>query len=360
MMRWVRAEHGAFQALRSIVWLAVATAWLHAPSSTAAIPDSERQALIAIYEATHGGTWAINDNWCMTDPCPLESPTFAPSGTECYTGTQGDGWYGVQCNRDKTHVIAINLSANHLMGSLPPLASLTALESFDVANNELAGTLPDLDTLVSLQSFSVSANRFSGSIPGLASLTTLEAFLASDNQLTGAIPSLDGLDALRAFDVRANQLSGAMPELRDHHALVNFNVLGNALTGSIPDLSGLDSLKYFYVNRNYLSGSIPPLAALSALRMFFVSENMLTGAIPELPSGVLQVYFGNNRLSGPVPAAPASLWANQSHLCPNPLDVSPGGNDAGWNVATGHTPWWADPSAGVTCDDLFGAGFDAH
>src|SRR5262249_10616317 len=187
----------------------------------------------------------------------------------------------------------------------------------------------------------------------------LEAFLASDNQLTGTIPSLDGLDALRAFDVRANRLSGAIPELRDHHALVNFTVLGNALTGPIPDLSGLDALKYFYVNRNNLSGSIPPLAALTSLRMFLVSENMLTGTIPELPPGVLQVYFGNNRLSGPVPAAPSSLWANQSQICPNPLDLSPSGNDAGWNAATGHTPWWADPTTGVTCDHLFAAGFES-
>ena len=356
----LRAERGACHVLRDAMSLAVAIVCVHATSATAAIPDSERQALISIYEATHGGTWAINDNWCTTSPCPLESPTFAPPGTECYTGTPGDGWYGVQCNHDKTHVVAINLSANHLTGSLPPLASLTELEYFDVGNNELAGAVPDLHTLVSLQTFSVSANHFSGSIPNLGNLTALEAFLASDNQLTGAIPSLDGLDALRAFDVRANQLSGSIPELRDHHALVNFNVLGNALTGSIPDLSGLDSLKYFYVNRNYLSGSIPPLAALSALRMFFVSENMLAGAIPELPSGMNQVDFGNNRLSGAVPSAPSALWSNQSNLCPNPLDLAPSGNDAGWNAATGHTPWWADPAAGVTCDDLFGAGFDAH
>jgi hypothetical protein len=75
---------------------------------------------------------------------------------------------------------------------------------------------------------------------------------------------------------------------------------------------------------------------------------------------VLQVDFGDNRLTGAVPAAPSSLWTNQSSLCPNPLDLAPSGNDAGWNVATGHTPWWADPTDGVTCDDLFASGFDAE
>ena len=359
-MGW-RAERGAWRALRSAVcWAVVIACCLRAPSSAAAIPDSERQALIAIYEATHGGTWGLNTNWCTTSPCPLEAPTFAPAGSECFTGEPGDGWFGVECNRDRTHVVGVGLGANHLTGSLPPLAALAALKNFEVGNNDLSGTLPDLSALASLQSFSVSANHFSGPIPSLAGLSALRAFLASDNELTGTIPSLDGLDALTAFDVRANRLSGPIPELRDHHALVNFTVLGNALTGTIPDLSGLDSLKYFYVNRNRLSGPIPPLAALSALNMFLVSENMLTGPIPELPSGVLVVYFGNNRLSGPVPAAPSSLWANQSRLCPNPLDLSASANDAGWNVATGHAPWWADPSAGVTCDDLFRSGFNGQ
>jgi hypothetical protein len=359
-MRWVRAEGGALRALPSAVLIALAIACLHAPSAKAAIPDSERQALIDIYTATRGGAWVRNTNWCATSQCSLEAPTFAPPGTECYTGDPGNGWYGVECNHDRTHVTGVNLSANHLTGLLPPLEALTELKSFDVANNELAGTLPDLSTLMSLQTFSVSANYFRGSIPNLESNTALEVFLASDNQLTGTIPSLEGLDALRAFDVRENQLSGPIPELRDHHALVNFVVLGNALTGSIPDLSGLDSLKYFYVSRNRLSGSIPPLAALSALRMLFVSENMLTGPIPELPPGVNQVDFGNNRFSGAVPSAPTALWSNQSNLCPNPLDLAPSGNDAGWNAATGHTPWWADPASGVFCDDLFRAGFDAH
>lgn len=336
---------------------ALAVACVHAVPAAAAIPDSERQALIALYEATHGGTWGLNTNWCTTAPCPLEAPTFAPPGSECFTGEPGDGWFGVECNRDKTHVVGVGLGANHLTGSLPPLAALTALRNFEVGNNDLGGAIPDLSALASLESFSVSANHFSGPIPSLAGLTALRAFLASDNDLTGTIPSLDGLDALAAFDVRANRLSGPIPPLRDHHALVNFTAFGNALTGTIPDLSGLPSLRYFYVHRNRLTGPIPALTALPLLQQFFVSDNLLTGAIPELPYGVRQVDFGNNRLSGPVPPAPSSLWTSQSRLCPNPLDLAPSANDADWNVATGHTPWWADPEAGVACDDLFNDGF---
>src|SRR5690242_15541891 len=129
-MRIFQTERRSFWALRGALSFAFAVACLHARPSTAAIPDSERQALIAIYEATHGGTWVQNTNWCTTSPCPLEAPTFAPPGTECFSGAPGSGWYGIVCNDDQTHVIGINLSANHLTGTLPPIAPLTALQDF--------------------------------------------------------------------------------------------------------------------------------------------------------------------------------------------------------------------------------------
>ena len=345
-------------AMRGALAIALATIGLHAVPAAAAIPDSEREALIAIYEATHGGTWVASTNWCATSTCPLEAPTFAPPGTECYSGTPTSGWYGVMCDADGTHVVGINLSANHLTGSLPSIADFTALQIFMVSNNELSGTLPDIDALPELHVFAASANHFSGSIPDLAGFSALEAFLVSDNQLTGTLPSLDGLDALTSFDAGSNNLAGPIPELTGHVALVNFVVTGNALTGSIPDLSGLDALSYFFAERNRLEGSIPPLAGLSQLRQFFVSGNLLTGAIPELPPGLLRIDLGNNRLSGTVPEAPPSLWADLSRLCPNPLDLTPGGNDADWNVATGHAPWWSDPATGASCDNLFRTGFE--
>jgi len=342
------------------LWMALAAVCLHAAPSAAAIPDSERQALIAIYEATHGGTWVANTNWCATSTCPLEAPTFAPPGTECFSGTPGSGWYGVVCDGARTHVIGINLSANHLTGSLPSIAAFTALQDFMVSNNELSGTLPDIEALPELRTFAASANHFSGSIPNLAGFSALEAFLVCDNQLTGSLPSLDGLDALESFDAGGNELTGSIPALTGHFALVSFAVTDNALTGSIPDLSGLDALAYFFAERNHLEGSIPPLAALAGLRQFFVSGNRLTGSIPELPPGLLRIDVGNNRLSGAVPQAPSSLWADLSRLCPNPLDPASDRNDADWNVATGHTPWWADPAPGAACDDLLGTGFEAE
>jgi hypothetical protein len=352
-------EGGWLRALRIALLLALATACLHAAPSNAAIPGSERQALIAIYEATHGGAWVDNSNWCTSSPCPLEAPTFAPPGSECFSGTPGSGWYGIVCNAERTHVVGINLSANHLTGSLPSIAPLSAMQDFMVSNNELCGTLPDLGALTELRTFAASANRFSGSIPDLAAFASLESFLVAENALTGSLPSLDGLDALESFDAGRNRLTGAIPPVAGHFALVHFDVSDNALTGPIPDLVGLDSLSYFFVDGNRLEGAIPPLAGILQLRQFLAAGNRLSGTIPELPSGLLRIDVSNNRLTGALPAPPSSLWTNASRLCPNPLDVERSGNDAGWNAATGTTPWWAGPSNGATCDDLLAAGFEA-
>ncbi len=338
------------------LWTAAAI--LYATAAGATIPPAEREALIAIYQSTNGGAWGLNTNWCTTSPCPAENPVFAPRGTECYSDHPGDGWYGVECDVDRTHVLFINLSANNLSGSLPSIAAFTALADFLVSDNDLRGPVPDLRALTALRSVDVSANHLSGTLPSLAGLADLEAFVASENELAGEIPNLDGLGALKAFDVRANRLTGAIPRLTGHAELIRFDASGNTLTGSIPDLSGLYALEYFYVNCNQLAGSIPPLAGLRALARIDLSGNRLTGAIPALPPALQVINVGDNQLSGPVPPAPPSLSQSRSRLCPNPLDTSPDGNFTAWNAATGFTPWWADPAKGVVCDDLLAAGFD--
>ena len=317
------------------VVLAFATS--HATPARAAIPASEREALIAIYNQTNGGAWGLNTNWCTTYPCPTESPTFSAPGTECFDQTQtGTGWYGVGCDDEKAHVVSINLSANHLAGALPSIAALTQLEALLLDRNRLSGPLPELSGFASLQSFVAEGNDFSGSIPELQGLTALEVFLVGNNRLSGPLPSLAGLSALQVFGAEANDLSGGIPGLSGLTNLIALNISRNQLTGPIPDLSGLASLEWI-----------------------FAYGNRLTGSIPDLPSTLQQIRLGNNALSGAVPVAPVSLLAGFSSLCPNPLDLSPSENDAGWNVATGHAPWWADPTPGNRCDDLLSSGFES-
>ena len=69
-------------------------------SVDAAIPESERNALIALYNSTDGSNWDNNDGW------------LGSAGTECR-------WHGITCSAG-TSVWDIRLSENSLTGSIPP------------------------------------------------------------------------------------------------------------------------------------------------------------------------------------------------------------------------------------------------
>lgn len=303
-------------------WLAglvavAALAWT--ATAAAAISSTERQVLVDLYASANGAAWIDHTGW------------NGPVGTEC-------SWIRLTCDPSQTHVIAIDLVNNNLSGTLPPsLASLTALQIFSVDKNALTGSIPSLAGLTSLQYAFFSHNQFSGSIPPLNDLSALQLFYAHVNSLSGPIPALSRLTELRTFGVNNNQLTGSIPALSGLTSLYEFYAGQNQLTGPIPLLTGLSSLTYFYVDDNHLSGSIPSLAGLTSLGEFYVSNNQLTGMVPMPPS---------------------NLEVGSSALCPNLLDAIPSNNDAGWDAATGYTPWWAVPHASNQCDGIFTDGFD--
>jgi Leucine-rich repeat (LRR) protein len=273
---------------RGLVYLLTTTA------AHAAIPDTERQALLDLYTSTNGDGWITRTGWNTA------------AGTEC-------GWFGVTCDDPHSHVTTIQLPGNNLSGTLPSLTPLTSLETFDVDTNKLTG-----------------------SIPPLIDLPNLGNFLAYNNQLTGSIPTLAGSTQLSYFYVYNNKLSGTIPDLTDLPTLCHFNLSGNQLTGSIPSLTQISNLVVFNVSSNQLTGNVPALTGLSGLSLFNI---------------------GGNKLTGPVPAAPdpSNLQAGGSGLCPNSLTLTA---NTDWNSATGNTPWWAVPDSTNLCDDVFANGFD--
>ncbi len=330
----------------------------------AAIPSSERQALLDLYTSANGADWIYNLGW------------NGPAGSECGgTTNTPNPWYGITCDATNTHVIGINLSENFLVGTLPAsLSALSELQRFNVSDNNycgssgsgcsLGGTIPSLSALRQLQAFSVDGNQFTGSIPALAGLTNLQGFDVANNQLTGAIPSLAGLSSLQGFNASVNQLSGSIPALGGLGALAVFDVHGNQLSGAIPSLSGLANLQAFYAFGNLLSGNIPALTGLAGLQFFNVGNNQLTGPIPSLSGLTSLMNFdvdanllsgpipslsglnalnaidvGANQLTGTIPAVPASnnLAAGSSVLCGNSLTATP---DSNWDAATGVAPWY--------------------
>ncbi|MET4576483.1 IPTL-CTERM sorting domain-containing protein [Ottowia thiooxydans] len=334
----------------------------------AEIPSTERQALLALYTSAGGANWSNKTNW------------GGAVGTECT-------WHGVSCDVANTHVTALRLNFNNLIGTvpaslgtlseltvlnlrqsdlsgpIPALSGLSKLVTLDLSNNRFSGQIPALTGLGSLQSFQVQGGQLTGSTPSLAGLTSLKVFNVAGNLLDGQIGPLSGATALEEFHVRNNKLVGAIPDLSGLAALTSFDASNNQLTaltsfggianldsfiasqnqlkGSIPALAGLSKLRSFHVDYNQLSGPIPPLSDLVNLEHFYVRDNALTGQIPSL-IGLTKLrafWIQNNQLVGAPPLPP-----NQTMVavpCPNPLrnSTDPAINLAWDNAVTGSSPW---------------------
>ena len=372
--------------------LAVLFASAIASSARAAIPDSERQALLDLYASTDGDQWTQNDNW------------NGPPGTECT-------WFGVVCDDAGAHVTDLSFGVdygyglgNNLQGTLPAsLSDLTELVSLELALNPLSGPLPSLQRMSHLEIVDIGQDGLSGQFPDLGGLSSLEYFLAEGNLFEGPIPPLTGLDSLEGFDIDNNYVAGPFPDLSGAPALATFSARMNRLTGPMPSLTMLTQLTYFSVSDNLLSGPLPHLAVSNAtidmssndfsgaippeymalysfggsfnqlsgaipalqptagmialdgnllealpsfeaaanLRGFSASNNQITGSIPSLAGAPLiqSLAVADNRLSGEAPATPNDEMQQmgESRLCPNYLDPTP---NAAWDAATGSAPWY--------------------
>lgn len=161
----------------------------------ATIPTAERDALVALYDSMQGGAWTTSTGWPTGDPCV-------------------DSWYGITCSGgpDVHHVTEMHLSDNNLVGTLPDLSALTALEKVNLSDNQISGPLPNLPAWPALNAFWANNNQFTGFLPDLSALDVLEVFYVMNNQLIGPIPDISELTALRDFRVSTNRLTGAPPQ----------------------------------------------------------------------------------------------------------------------------------------------------
>ncbi len=323
---------------------------------------SDRDILVALYEATGGPRWKASDNW-LTD-VPI------------------DRWHGVAVDGDD-RVIELRLGKNNLTGVVPPelggldelrvlnlrlnelkglipaeLGSLTKLGMLNLWGNDLTGPVPpELGELANLEWLGLGSNELTGTIPAaLGKLANLEMLLLGANDLTGPIPPEIGkLAKLRDLELWANGLTGAIPpEIGKLGSLRELDLFGNGLTGAIPpelgklqnladlDFSGnrlsdtlppefgnLQNLTKLDLGFNQLSGPIPPeFGELGSLETFNVRSNQLTGSVPPELGGLGQLIHmhlaDNPSLSGPLPSELAgidrieTLFVNETALCAPP------------------------------------------
>ncbi|WP_353571745.1 leucine-rich repeat domain-containing protein, partial [Candidatus Albibeggiatoa sp. nov. BB20] len=266
------------------------------------IPQSECEALVALYDYTGGDNyWIDNTDWKQTNiPC---------------------SWFGVDCENNR--VTGIRLSSNQLRGSIysAKLGNFSNLTHLELANNLLVGKIPaELSNLTNLLQLQLQINTLTGEIPELGNFSNLQILNLSRNGLTGIIPSeLGNLSNLTELYLNNNELDGNIPaELGNLSSLQILNLSGNNLIGTIPtELENLLNLEFLYLTTNKFTDTIPSeLGNLSNLIELHLTYNQLSGKIPaELGnlSNLVKLALYDNQLSGKIPAELGSL-SNLTHL----------------------------------------------
>ncbi len=312
--------------------------------------NQDREALVALYNATDGANWHNNTNWLSDQPI-------------------GE-WYGISTDKNG-NVDVMLLQNNNLRGPIPAeIGDFANLQIHSFSSNWLTGPIPaELGNLTSLTSMSLGTNLLSGEVPAeLGNLTKLTNLDLRGNALTGELPQsltaltnlegliygrrdstqgpcapydyhflqwLDGLelhlgqvcepasdrDVLTllyhstngdSWTTRTNWLSDE--PLDDWHGVSTtddgrvtyINLDNNNLSGTIPaGLSHLNELYFLSLGYNSLTGEIPSeLGSLSKLVRLHVEENRLTGEIPPEFSNlqsIITLNLRDNDLSGPLP-----------------------------------------------------------
>ena len=295
---------------------------------------TDRDVLVAFYNATGGPNWTDNTNWLSQEPLS-EWHGVRTNGdgrvTELYLPSlQLSGEIPAELG-DLTSLWRLYLNDNQLTGTIPAaLGGLTNLQWLFLYNNQLSGEIPvELGDLTSLQQLWLSGNQLSGEIPAeLGNLTSLQRLQLNVNQFDGEIPEeLGQLTSLEILDLANNQLTGTIPaELGNLTNLRFLDLNDNQLTGTIPAaLGGLTNLQQLILYSNQLDGEIPAeLGGLTSLQRLYLYDNQLTMPIPEELGnlGSLQfLYLYDNQLSGEIPAELGSLTSLQRlRLNVNQLD----------------------------------------
>lgn len=256
--------------------------------------EDDRQALVALYNATDGSNWTNKTGW---------NPSGVSADNPC-------GWFGVTCEGGR--VTELNIRHNGAFGHLPAeIGKLSALKVLNLNANDpgalqgvvgIGGAIPaELGNLSNLEYLDLGGNLFTGSIPSslgnLQKLTFLDlSYLGFDagsdpvGELGGVIPpALGSLTNLKHLNLSNQNLSGSIPPgLGNLTALEYLNLAGNILIGSIPatfnNLVNLKLLDLHYVRssvRGYdsygaLGGYIPDLSGIPVAAYVDISGNSFT------------------------------------------------------------------------------------
>ncbi len=272
-----------------------------------AVAETDREALVALYNATDGPNWERKDNW-LTDAALTE-------------------WYGVVAN-SLGQVRWLTLSDNGLKGPVvPELGSLSALEFLGLGENELTGEVPaELADATRLTGLWINDNRITGIIPStFLTLSQLRVLDLSGNdglcipstarfsEWTDSVSQVSGPDCSEAdaevLSVLYEATGGVLGNWTNSSGWLSDAVLSEwhgVEVDSAGRVSGLD------LSENGLSGQLPDsLVEFSVLVSLDLSDNTLSGSLPDslgkLSALTRLDVSGNSGMAGRLPQSLTAL-----------------------------------------------------
>ena len=315
--------------------------------------NRDREALVALYNATDGANWTHNTNWLSERPIGEWDGVVTDANGNVKTLLLGNnnlrGSIPAEIG-DFANLKGLALYTNWLSGSIPAeLGNLTSLTRMNLSFNILVGEVPtELGNLTNLTDLGLKKNGLTGELPqSLTALTELNVFTyrSRDSVHVPCAPYdyafmqwLEGLDSYEGgvcepasdrdvltmlyhstngdgwtSDARVNWLSdkpiGEWNGIATNAdgRIWSINLDEDNLSGTIPaGLSYLSELSSLYLGDNSLTGEIPAeLGSLSKLERLHLNDNQLTGEIPpelsNLPK-IITLNLRDNDLSGPFPS----------------------------------------------------------
>ena len=199
-------------------------------------------------------------------------------------------WDGVECDKNRSHVVGLDLSSSWLMGhfhSNSTLFFLPNLRRLNLADNWFNDSLipSKFGNFKSLTHLNLSDSIFSGQIPfEISQLSSLVSLDLSKNQLQGKLENnILCLPSIQTLDLTGNwDLEGSLLKSNGSCGSLEFLALSGRMFSRefLNSIDNLKSLKHLALPGCNFTGSIPAwLGNLTKLTYLDLSYNSFNGEI---------------------------------------------------------------------------------
>ena len=236
-----------------------------------------------IYDATGGDQWNDATNWrTSTDVCSFH-------GVSCYPSD-----YAAMDAARVGHIRSLDLSDNHLVGTLPAVVfTLPYLESLVLRDNgDLTVSFREAPTILSSSASALSSSSSSAPLSAAPPFSLTKLVLSQTLVRATDLAGLQQFTSLQYLDLSGLGMTGTFPsELYQLSALVGLYANDNLFAGTLSTHIGhLFHLQVLILDNNHLSGTLPSeLGNLLNLQTLSLGQNAFAGTLPEALNRLTQL-----------------------------------------------------------------------